>query len=656
MDLTSTKRTLAGTLLLLLAAFWPGWIGAADGPADPAPIWPLDLPSHFLTSNFMEYRPGRFHAGLDFKTQSRSGFPVRAVEDGWITRVRATPGAYGRAVYLRGQSGHTYVYAHLSRFNDRIRDRLAIPRAETGRYGVRLEFAAGEFPVTQGELLALSGQSGTSGPHLHFEVRDSSQRPLNPQACGFAVSDTIPPVIHHLRALPATADALVAGANDAAICIVPAVTGAERIHLPPLEIFGPVAFSARITDRSDVRNHVLEPELIEVRLDGTVVYRCLNERFAFDEVSQQRLEWLVVPADGERQAIREHWLHRRPGNQLTGRQGGPWYLGDGGGGLAAGTHVLTISARDYAGSTTVVVLPLEVKQSRAEAGEAAVAVDGPWRRDPVELTRGCGEGTSCYRLTPFFEVLPESIPPGVLSILAPESGDPVLARTAVLRAPRLLSEEQRQAALAQGLSGLSGSSGSIPGTEFLAADWPIDAAVNLELFPDGSAEAADAPADTARAGLYRWNDREWVYSGPTLEPASPGQGPRAALSESGFFAGFRDRVAPRIQPGDSPIIVGRARAAGFAGLAMPVWEVFPVSVTDEGSGVVARSLSVQLDGCTLVAEPDLLRDRILVELPDELAPGEHRLTVAVEDAAGNAASRTIVLDCRPDREGGLPGE
>ena len=77
-------------------------VGTATGVGDAAtaPLrWPLDLPAHWLTSNFMEYRGGRFHAGIDLKTRETEGFPAYAVEDGWISRVRATPA--GQASWSR---------------------------------------------------------------------------------------------------------------------------------------------------------------------------------------------------------------------------------------------------------------------------------------------------------------------------------------------------------------------------------------------------------------------------------------------------------------------------------------------------------------------------------------------------------------------------
>ena len=165
-------------------------MAAVPAAAEAPPVWPLDLGTRHLTSNFMERRPGRYHAGLDLKTESRSGFAVRAVEDGHITRVRAEAGAYGRAVYVQGASGRTTVYAHLERFSDRIASLVEADRATSGVYRVRLQLDADRLPVKAGEVLGLSGQSGTSGPHLHFEIRDAAQRPLNPLDWGFAVADT----------------------------------------------------------------------------------------------------------------------------------------------------------------------------------------------------------------------------------------------------------------------------------------------------------------------------------------------------------------------------------------------------------------------------------------------------------------------------------
>ena len=342
-------------MLALLLATLPA---AAGSP----PVWPLDLGSRHLTSNFMERRPGRYHAGLDLKTESRTGFAVRAVEDGHITRVRAEAGAYGRAVYVEGASGLTTVYAHLECFSDRIAALVAADRATSGVYRVRLDLPAGRLPVAAGEVLGLSGESGTSGPHLHFEVRDAAQRPLNPLDWGFAVADTFAPVITAV-----TAHAADAPADGSPLAAAVRGEAGLRGRLPALTITGPVAFSARITDQADHRGHVLEPWLIEVFLDGASVYRCRNERFAFGANNQLRLEWCDLEDPDGRTVLREHWLFRRDGVTVPGREGRSWHLGAQGRGLTPGEHLLEIVATDRAGGRTAVTVPLVV----LPAGEGA---------------------------------------------------------------------------------------------------------------------------------------------------------------------------------------------------------------------------------------------------------------------------------------------
>jgi hypothetical protein len=615
-------------LLFLSGSFGPARVLAGDGPG---PLWPLDLDSRYLTSNFMEYRSGRFHAGIDLKTRSQKGFPALAAEDGWILRVRATPFAYGRAVYLRGASGRTYVYAHLDRFNDVIRTRVLAARRESGRYRVRLSFQPGEIPVRRGEVLGLTGESGTNGPHLHFEVRDQKNRPINPFMAGFAVPDTLAPVILAIRAIPVTAVSRLAGTGGAVV-LRPAAGASLAGEQPPLHLDGPAAFSARIEDVADIKGHKLEPWLIEVRLDGELVYRCTNNVYDFAENSLQRLEWLELPG------IRDRWLHRRAANTLTGREGGLWFLGTDGSGLSPGVHHLEILAADQADNRVVAAFPVIV----GTGAEADTTGSGGWAREPVSVALDDQKEPPGSYLAPFYHTLGEGGQDLELLYLDPGDDDPVHAAATLGRRSVELEEAQVTQAKRQGLQPLG------PGLEFLAADWPIDSAVVVDLpgyTPSGPDSLAIDSDPAVRA--YRWRSGKWASAGRVMEPARPDGPVRLPLGTPGFYALMRDSAGPVINVPGRTLAVYAAEPSTVPGITLSRWAVFAVGMVDNGSGIAPESITATIDGAPLIVEPDLPRRRVLVELPDDLPAGPHRLVLAVRDDAGHRAEAVVNLDCRP---------
>ena len=594
-------RYLAPGLYLILAL---GLVLDAPPARSAAPCWPLDLETRFLTSNFMERRPGRWHAGLDFKTETVSGFPVRAVEAGWISRVRAEAGAYGRAVYLVGDSGKTYVYAHLEQFSDVIHERVAADRARHGRYRVRLNLDEGDLRVAAGQVLGLSGQSGAEGPHLHFEVRDARQHPLNPLDQGFAVPDTFPPLITGV-----TAHCVRPSAGSGAVAN--GIRDPAGLHgdLAPLVITGPVAFSAAISDRSDIRGHVLEPGVIEVRLDGTLVYRCRNESFDFGDNSQQRLEWCDFADRDGRRVIREHWLHRRAEVALPGRDGGLWYLGAEGAGLTVGEHLLEIVAEDLAGGRCSVRIPLQVK-----SGDGGTSQVAGWQEADVVL-----RPAPDIVLSPFFALHPRD--DAAIQVLEPVRGDPVLARTVIWSRTSTTPVPGVPSLDWQGL--------------YLAADWPLDG--NLRV-------AVDRPPAAPGAWIFRRGRKGWQPVGPLHRD---GRSAWFLMAEPGFHAAFLDLDPPVIGP--ARVAVEVRTSAVVPGVTRSRWQVFAVAVEegDVGVGVDPATIGVSLDGAPLIAEPDLIRDRILVTVPDATVSGLHVLTVEATDQAGNRATATIEVICAP---------
>jgi hypothetical protein len=123
---------------------------------DPIPGYPVVSP--FGLRQLPWEGGGRLHCGVDIAAPT--GLPVQAAADGVVTRVAVDPG-YGRFVELKHAAGLSTRYAHLSRFEPGIAPGVA---------------------VKAGQPVGMIGSTGSStGAHLHFEVRDDADRPLNPE-------------------------------------------------------------------------------------------------------------------------------------------------------------------------------------------------------------------------------------------------------------------------------------------------------------------------------------------------------------------------------------------------------------------------------------------------------------------------------------------
>ncbi|MGL5318512.1 MAG: M23 family metallopeptidase, partial [Bacteroidales bacterium] len=142
---------------------------------------PMNLPV-YLSGSFGELRNNHFHGGLDFRTESRIGIPVNAVADGYLSRVMVSLYGGGNILFVKHPDGLTSVYMHLDRFVPEITQKVERVQYEKETFILDHSFAPGEIPVTRGQQIAFSGNTGSSGgPHLHFELVDyEADERINP--------------------------------------------------------------------------------------------------------------------------------------------------------------------------------------------------------------------------------------------------------------------------------------------------------------------------------------------------------------------------------------------------------------------------------------------------------------------------------------------
>lgn len=154
-----------------------------------------------LSAGFGDLRPNHFHMGIDIRTGGRENLPIYAIQDGYISRLKVSSVGYGWVLYVAHPNGYTSVYAHCNKYAPSIQDFYLDTSEAMQQNEVDLILPANKIRVKKGELLAYSGNTGgSSGPHLHFELRDTkSEHALNPLLHGFKVSDSGQPVLGGIR-------------------------------------------------------------------------------------------------------------------------------------------------------------------------------------------------------------------------------------------------------------------------------------------------------------------------------------------------------------------------------------------------------------------------------------------------------------------------
>jgi len=162
-------------------------------------IPPLDIP-FALSGTFGEPRSTHFHLGLDIKTQGKEGWEVKSIAQGQISRIRVSLGGYGKVVYVDHPDQTTSVYAHLKKFAPKIEAYVKSIQYQKESYILQEFPKANELTLEAGELIGYSGNTGgSSGPHLHFEIRDTkSQKPFNPLLFDLPIKDSQRPQLQKL--------------------------------------------------------------------------------------------------------------------------------------------------------------------------------------------------------------------------------------------------------------------------------------------------------------------------------------------------------------------------------------------------------------------------------------------------------------------------
>ncbi|MEP0007051.1 MAG: M23 family metallopeptidase [Balneola sp.] len=318
-------------------------------------LWPTNS-GKFLSSTFGETRSAHFHAGLDIKTWGREGYKVFASKDGFLDKLLITNKGYGKAIYIKHHDGSYTVYAHLQRFNEqfqKIADSIRVNELDYS-YTFEQSFEEQRIKVKKGDIIGYTGSTGIGPPHLHFEIRNSLNQPINPLLSNLAVKDTVAPVFSSILIEPLTVKSSVSGSFFPQE-VHPINIINDTTYFDTVFVDGDFGLSANVYDQANLVNNKYAVYELMLILEGRTLYHEKLDRFDFAKADNMFVNRIPAVNSGKRD------FQRLFGQQKFGHP----FLFEESQFSATEQGRYEVVARDYYGNHSVAVIPV-VKETRTD--------------------------------------------------------------------------------------------------------------------------------------------------------------------------------------------------------------------------------------------------------------------------------------------------
>lgn len=269
------KYSIFFSLLFFIGSVQSGYAQETDTDK-PSFIPPFDFPITF-SGNFGEIRANHFHGGLDFKTGGTIGKPVRALADGYISRIRVTHGS-GYVLDVAYDNGYSTINRYLSAFVGDVARRVEDLQYEKESWEVEITPEPDEYPVKAGQIIALSGNTGYSfGPHLHLDmIETATDEYIDPLPFFMnKVKDKTAPRAEGIMLFPQPGKGVVEGKQT---------RRAFPAHpTKPITAWGLIGAGIRAYDYMDGVQNKYGVKTVILEVDGEEVFRSTVDRFAYEE-------------------------------------------------------------------------------------------------------------------------------------------------------------------------------------------------------------------------------------------------------------------------------------------------------------------------------------------------------------------------------------
>jgi hypothetical protein len=265
-----------------------------------------------LTSSFCEYRPGHYHSAIDIKTWNKEGYPIYAIEDGLIYKIRVSPFGYGKVIYLKLNDGNYAVYAHLQKFSKSLDLEIREKQLANQRY--RLTWYPKNRPVKKGDIIGYTGSTGIGTPHLHFEIRNSKDQPLNPLRFFPQVKDNIRPRLQKIAVIPLNANSSVNNSYLPQVFDVTYIKDGVNVIKQPIKARGKIGLAIKGYDQADGVHNKFAFYQTKMELEGKEVFQIIYDKMDFGSTGYINTE-IYYPLQHKSKEV-FHKLYVEPFNVL----------------------------------------------------------------------------------------------------------------------------------------------------------------------------------------------------------------------------------------------------------------------------------------------------------------------------------------------------
>ena len=268
-----------------------------------------------LAGTMGELRSTHFHTGIDIRTGGVQGLPVHAAADGYISRIAVSPNGYGNALYITHGNGQKTVYAHLKEFTAPVKQYVIEEQYKRNSFQVNLFPSKYKFRVRKGDIIAHSGNSGSSGgPHLHFDIRNDKQAVLNPLEYNFEeIIDTRSPEVRKIALK--TMDKYSRINNQFGRFEFNVIkSGNHYIVEEPIQVYGSIGVELYAYDRQDWTKFHTGINEIVMEIDSQEVFRQVIREIPFSKSRNfyNHINYRQLKETG----LRFHKLYVDNGNEL----------------------------------------------------------------------------------------------------------------------------------------------------------------------------------------------------------------------------------------------------------------------------------------------------------------------------------------------------